>query len=269
MRRWAGNSPRSLGEKRPTTACGSASRASLLTGLHCQQVGHSGTHWNQPTDFRKCVSVGEVLQTAGYRTLLVGKWQERDLPAKRGFDRFFGPMCQGKISYFHEVQLNPFYLDDQRWQFPAEGFAMTDAFTDHAVRFVEEATAGGGVKPGAPFFLYLAYIALRAAVDDPQAKAKRSAVLGAVAAIQVPLVYFSVNLFRTLHQTQTVRPDGMTMSPEMRPAFYVNLLAFTLLYIALVNARIFVAKAEEASRPAESVAAEAVVPPKLDEVSDV
>lgn len=119
------------------------------------------------------------------------------------------------------------------------------------------------------FFVYLAYIALRAAVDDPQAKAKRSAVLGAVAAIQVPLVYFSVNLFRTLHQTQTVRPDGMTMSPEMRPAFYVNLLAFTLLYIALVNARIFLAKAEEASRPAESVAAEAVVPPKLDEVSDV
>lgn len=119
------------------------------------------------------------------------------------------------------------------------------------------------------FFVYLAYIALRAAVDDPTAKAKRSAVLGAVAAVQVPLVYFSVNMFRTLHQTQTVRPDGMTMSPEMRPAFFVNLAAFTFLYIALVNARIFVAKAEEAARPVESVAAEAVVPPKLDEVKDV
>lgn len=119
------------------------------------------------------------------------------------------------------------------------------------------------------FFVYLAYIALRAAVDDPTAKAKRSAVLGAIAAVQVPLVYFSVNMFRTLHQTQTVRPDGMTMSPEMRPAFFVNLAAFTLLYIALVSARIFVAKVEEAARPAESVAAEAVVPPKLDEVKDV
>lgn len=119
------------------------------------------------------------------------------------------------------------------------------------------------------FFVYLAYVALRAAVDDPRAKAKRSAVLGAVAAVQVPLVYFSVNMFRTLHQTQTVRPDQMTMSPEMRPAFFVNLAAFTLLYIALVNARIFVTKAEEAARPAESVAAEAVVPPKLDEVTDV
>lgn len=139
--------------------CG-PTRASLLTGLHCQQIGHNGTHWNQPTDFSKCVSVGEVLQTAGYRTLLVGKWQERDLPAKRGFDRFFGPMCQAKISYFHEVQQNPFYLDEQRWQFPDDGFYMTDAFTDHAVRFLQEAAAPARQgKPARPFFLYLAYIA--------------------------------------------------------------------------------------------------------------
>jgi arylsulfatase len=136
--------------------CG-PSRASLLTGLHCQRIGHNGTHWNQATDFTKCVSVGDVLQTAGYHTLLVGKWQERDLPARRGFDRFFGPMCQGKISYFNEVQQNQFYLDEQRWKFPAEGFSMTDAFTDHAVRFVEEATAKGDARK--PFFLYLAYIA--------------------------------------------------------------------------------------------------------------
>jgi arylsulfatase len=138
--------------------CG-PTRASLLTGLHCQQVGHNGTHWNQPTDFGKCVSVGEVLQTAGYRTLLVGKWQERDLPAKRGFDRFFGPMCQAKISSFHEVQQNPFYLDQRPWRFP-EGFYMTDAFTDHAVRFVQEAAAPPEEgKPARPFFLYLAYLA--------------------------------------------------------------------------------------------------------------
>jgi arylsulfatase len=139
--------------------CG-PTRASVLTGLHCQQIGHSGTHWNQPTDFRKCVSVGEVLQTAGYRTLLVGKWQERDLPAKRGFHRFFGPMCQAKVSYFHEVQQNPFYLDEQRWQFPGADFYMTDAFTDHAVRFIQEATTRKeALDRTRPFFLYLAYLA--------------------------------------------------------------------------------------------------------------
>ncbi|HEX6947183.1 MAG TPA: cytochrome c biogenesis protein CcsA [Acidimicrobiia bacterium] len=119
------------------------------------------------------------------------------------------------------------------------------------------------------FFVYLGYLALRAAVGDPEARARRSAVLGAIAAVQVPLVYFSVNLFRTLHQTQTVRPDGMTMSPEMRPAFFVNLLAFTLLYVALVQARTFVAKREEARSQIEVAAGDAVVPPRLDEVHDV
>ena len=119
------------------------------------------------------------------------------------------------------------------------------------------------------FFVYLGYIALRAAVDDPEARARRSAVLGAIAAVQVPLVYFSVNMFRTLHQTQTIRPDGMTMSPEMRPAFFVNLIAFTLLYVALTKARMFVAKAEEERASVEAAAGDAVVPPRLDEVTDV
>ncbi|GIX03810.1 MAG: hypothetical protein KatS3mg113_0816 [Planctomycetaceae bacterium] len=138
--------------------CG-PTRASLLTCLYCQQIGHSGTHWNQPTDFSKCVTIAEVLQAAGYRTMMVGKWQERHLPTRRGFDRFFGPMCQAKISYFHEVENNPYYLDERRWQPPAEGFYLTDALTDYAVKFLEEAAeqCEGGVAR--PFFLYVAYIA--------------------------------------------------------------------------------------------------------------
>ena len=72
------------------------------------------------------------------------------------------------------------------------------------------------------FFVYLGYLALRRTVSDPETRARRSAVLGAVAVIQVPLVYFSVNLFRTLHQTQTIRPDGAAMEPEMLMALLVN-----------------------------------------------
>ena len=138
--------------------CG-PTRAALLTGLHCQQIGHRGDHWNQPTDFRKCVTIGETLQKAGYRTMVIGKWQERELPARLGFHRFFGPMCQAKISYFNEVRANPFFLDEQRWT-PPDDFYMTDAFSDHAVRFVEQAVApGSGGAPPEPFFLYLAYVA--------------------------------------------------------------------------------------------------------------
>ncbi len=140
------------------TVCG-PSRAAVLTGLYPQQVGHSGRDWNDATDFSRCVTLGEVLKTAGYRTLMVGKWQERDLPAKRGFDRFFGPQCAGKVSYFNEVQANPFYLDETRWSVPQKDFYLTDAFTDHAVEFVEEALAKQQAERREPFFLYLAHLA--------------------------------------------------------------------------------------------------------------
>ena len=133
--------------------CG-PTRASLLTGLYCQQVGHRGDRWNEPKDFSRCVTIGEALQSSGYQTRMVGKWQGRDLAVRRGFDHFFGPMCQGKISYFSEVRQNEFYLDDQRWSVPKQGFYLTDAFNDRAVEYVKDAARGDK-----PFFLYVAYIA--------------------------------------------------------------------------------------------------------------
>lgn len=119
------------------------------------------------------------------------------------------------------------------------------------------------------FFVYLGYLALRNAIDDPTVRARRSAILGAIAVVQVPLVYFSVNLFRTLHQTQSVRPGGSTMPDEMITAMLVNMTAFTLLYIALMAARLEVARVEAEARPQTSLAGEAVHPPRLNEVEDV
>lgn len=133
--------------------CG-ATRASLLTGLYCQQTGHRGDRWNEPKDFQKCVLISELLQANGYHTAMVGKWQGRDLAVRRGFDRFFGPNCQGKISYWNAVKNNDFYLDDRPWKFPETDFFMTDSFNDYAVEFLEEAT-----EAEKPFFLYVAYIA--------------------------------------------------------------------------------------------------------------
>ncbi len=119
------------------------------------------------------------------------------------------------------------------------------------------------------FFVYLGYIALRNSVDDPKTKARRSAILGAIAFVQVPLVYFSVNLFRTLHQTQSIRPDGSTMPDEMLTAMLVNLAAFTLLYVALMAARLDVARIEAAVEQDETLAGDAVRQPRLNEVEDV
>lgn len=119
------------------------------------------------------------------------------------------------------------------------------------------------------FFVYLGYLALRSAIDDPVTRARRSAILGTVAVIQVPLVYFSVNLFRTLHQTQSIRPDGSTMPDEMLLAMLVNVAAFTILYVALVVGRFEVAVAEESASEAEAMAGAGVEPPRLSEVGDV
>lgn len=119
------------------------------------------------------------------------------------------------------------------------------------------------------FFVYVGYIALRGAIDDPKVRARRSAILGVVAVVQVPLVYFSVNMFRTLHQTQSIRPDGSTMPDEMLTAMLVNLAAFTLLYVALLAARVDVAAAEARMAPESTLAGEAVRPPRLSEVEDV
>jgi heme exporter protein C len=119
------------------------------------------------------------------------------------------------------------------------------------------------------FFVYVGYLALRGAVDDPLVRARRSAVLGVIAVVQVPLTYFAVNLFRTLHQTQSVRPDGSTMPDEMITAMLVNVVAFSLLYVALVAARMDVAVAEEMLVHDVRLAGDMVKAPKLDDISDV
>ncbi len=116
------------------------------------------------------------------------------------------------------------------------------------------------------FFVYLGYLALRRAATDPVQRARRSAVLGAVGALQIPLVYFSVNIWRTLHQTQSVRPDGASMPTETLLAMLVNLGAFTILFAGLLVWRADQLRIEEA-RLAETAATpnagSAVIPPKL------
>lgn len=114
------------------------------------------------------------------------------------------------------------------------------------------------------FLVYLGYLALRRATPDPEARASRASILGIVAVIQVPLVYFSVNLIRTLHQTQTIRPDGAAMHPSMVRALLVNLGAFTLIYLALLAGRMVVGRLEEAAERASlPVAGSVVLPPNV------
>lgn len=115
------------------------------------------------------------------------------------------------------------------------------------------------------FFIYLAYLALRRTIDDADVRATRSAALGIAAFVIVPLSYFSTILWRTLHQGMTFTPAGINMDPEMLPAFFVNLGAFTLLFAAFLVSRIRLEKAMEAAETREvtETAGSAVVAPDL------
>ena len=113
------------------------------------------------------------------------------------------------------------------------------------------------------FFVYLGYLALRRTTTDPQLGARRSSVLGAAAVVQVPLVYFSVKLWRTLHQGLTIRPDGIQMDGAMVSALLVNLAAFTLLYLTLLSYRTSLARMEEAAAAEQVPAKSPVTVPRL------
>ena len=89
------------------------------------------------------------------------------------------------------------------------------------------------------FVMYLGYLLLREMIDDPERAARYCAVLGIVAALDVPLVHLSVFWWRTLHQPPSVMTPGPVSLPAaMLAALLVNVLAFTLLYTYFVAKRL-------------------------------
>jgi heme exporter protein C len=88
------------------------------------------------------------------------------------------------------------------------------------------------------FVMYVGYLLLRATIDDRERAARYCAVLGIVAALDMPLVHFSVYWWRTLHQPPSLlKPGGFTGSGAILTPLLVNVAAFTLLYAYLVAKR--------------------------------
>lgn len=147
------------------------SRASLMTGLYPHQAG-IGHMTNDPEDSAafnyglpsytgdlnfESVTIAEVLKSAGYQTLMTGKWHlgyhdRSRWPLQRGFDKYYGILA-GAANYFSPS--GPRGLTFMNTSIAPEGddFYITDAFTDYAVRFINENQA----EEDRPFFLYLAY----------------------------------------------------------------------------------------------------------------
>ena len=85
----------------------------------------------------------------------------------------------------------------------------------------------------------LAYLALRRANDDPDLRARRAAVFAIIAAINVPIIHFSVDWWNTLHQGATVFTENgqLLVHGLMLWTLFISLVAFTLLFFWLLRAR--------------------------------
>src|SRR3954465_328072 len=104
------------------------------------------------------------------------------------------------------------------------------------------------------FFLFVGYLALRAAVQDPGERARFSAVVGILGMLLVPFIHLSVYLFRPLHpQPIVLKPSAPSLPPEMLHTLLISFAVFTLLYIGFVIARYGLALAEEAREEARDV----------------
>lgn len=96
------------------------------------------------------------------------------------------------------------------------------------------------------FFLFIGYLALRAALHDRSERARFSAVVGVLGLLLVPFIHLSVYLFRTLHpQPVVLKPSRPSLPPEMLRTLLVSALVFLVLYIGLVTMRYGLALAEE------------------------
>lgn len=144
-------------------------RAALMTGQYAQRVGMS----TSPTSvFENHVTLGDVMRTAGYKTLMVGKHHALDNPYDMGFDHYWG-MRDGAANHFNpghqrEGEARPaqkrqnqrVFCFDARCMQPftpeSKDYYSTDTFTDWAIDLLGRHENEDDEQP---FFLYLAYTA--------------------------------------------------------------------------------------------------------------
>ncbi len=88
------------------------------------------------------------------------------------------------------------------------------------------------------FFLYVGYMALAAAFDDKKKGDRASALIALVGAINVPIIYFSVKWWTTLHQGSSVRPGSSSMATTMLWAMLIMTFAFWAYCVAAAMHRL-------------------------------
>ena len=91
--------------------------------------------------------------------------------------------------------------------------------------------------------IYAAYLMLRQGIEDPERRGRFGAVYAIVGFLSVPLTFFSIRIFRTIHPVVIGGSDpnatgSFDMTPQMLQTFMTSLLVFTIIYIDLLWHRV-------------------------------
>ena len=168
----------------------SSTRAALLTGMDPHRTG-IGTH-AVGTDNQKgkpgyegylnqrVASIAEVMQSAGYRTSMAGKWHlgNRDKstwPTARGFEKTFVLLNGGASHWQDNLPLFPskpsVYVENgELIKTLPDGFYSTTTYTDKIIQFISDKKSADK-----PFFAYLAYTAPHNPLHAPEVLIKKYA----------------------------------------------------------------------------------------------
>jgi heme exporter protein C len=99
------------------------------------------------------------------------------------------------------------------------------------------------------FFLYLGYIALANAFDDPGRGGRAASVLALIGVVDLPIIKFSVNWWNTLHQPASIlRTGGPTIDKSMLVPLMVMAFGYLLLFVTLLLVRMRTALNERRAR---------------------
>ncbi len=94
------------------------------------------------------------------------------------------------------------------------------------------------------WFIYVAYLVLRMYIDDVNLRRRVSAIFGIFGFVDVPIVWFSVQWWRSLHPVQTIT-SGDGLPREMLVTMLVTLAAFTVFFFVVLRQRYLLERASD------------------------
>jgi heme exporter protein C len=88
------------------------------------------------------------------------------------------------------------------------------------------------------WFIFMAYVLLRGAIDDRDQRARYSAVLAVLGVLDIPFIHLSVYMFRNIHPMPIVlKPSAPSLPGAMLVTLLISFVSFAVVYVALVRAR--------------------------------